>query len=185
MTMKRTILLITLLLLPILTMGCARSNAIKLTYKTMEEPARCPGEVVVFRFTDQRENKERLGWHQNGNPIMAKSDVVDWIGWSIFDELMAAGADAKYRTTTVSGDETVVTGEILEVKLDQTGKTTFKGRVGLNIRVQKKGKDVHVERFISEVEDVALPGYGTQSDILAAALQGAIATALPVICENL
>jgi len=185
MNMKRTGLLLALLLLPVLMAGCLRGNAINLTYKNMETPATCPGKAIIYRFTDQREYKEQLGWHQNGNPIVAKSDVVDWVGWSLFDELTAAGCDVKYRTTTVSPDETVVTGEILEVKLDQTGKTTFRGRIALNIRVQKGSKDVHVEKFISEVEDAALPGYGTQSDILAATLQGAIATALPVICENL
>lgn len=185
MTMKRTTLALTLCLLPVLLMGCLRGNAIKLTYDTAEMHSACPGKVVVYKFQDKREMKEQLGWHENGKPIVAKSDVADWIGWAMFDELMAAGADTKYRTSTVTDDVTVVTGDVIEVSLNQTGTTTFKARVALNITIQKDGEEIHAEKFISEVEDVAVPGYATQSDVLAAALQGAITTALPVICGKL
>lgn len=185
MTLKRTGLLLVLLLLSVLATGCMRSNAVKLTYTTAEQPATCPGRAIVYRFTDQRENKEYLGRHEDGETLTATSDVADWVGWAFFDELMAAGCETKYRTTTVSDDVAVVTGEILEVALDQTGKTTFKARVTVNVRVQKDGKDVHVEKFISEVEDVAIPGYATQADVLADALQGVVTAALPSICKNL
>jgi hypothetical protein len=183
--MKRTALLLALCLLPALMTGCLRSNTVKLTYKTAEMPITCPGNAVVYKFEDQRKMKDQLGWHQDGKPVLANSDVGGWIGWAVFDELMAAGCETKYRTTIVPTDVAIVTGEVLEVALNQTGKTTFRARVALNIRVQKDGKDVYVEKFISEVEDIAMPGYGSQSDILAAALKGAIETALPVICENL
>jgi len=184
-SLKRAGLLLTLCLLPLLMAGCLRSNTIKLTYATVETPIECPGKAVVYRFEDLRKDREQLGLHENGSAIVTTSDIGDWVGWAIFDELMAAGCDTKYRTITVADDIPVITGEILDVSLDQTGSTTFRGKVALNLRIRKSGRDVHVEKFISEVEDIVLPGYGSQSDLMAAALQGVITTALPVICENL
>ena len=53
----------------------------------------------------------------------------------------------------------MVTGEVLNVSLNQTGTTTWTGAVEIRIIVKRDGKDIHTERFASEVQDVVLPGY--------------------------
>ena len=180
--MKRSfILLLLLALLP----ACNGGNGVKLTYALGPTLTSCAGDVVVFKFKDER-TATRLGKDNDGHVIDTLSDVADWVGWALFDELEAAGCSAKYRTSTMpSGDESVVTGEILDVGLDQTGTTTYRGRVTVRVTVNRAGKTVHSEKFTSEVEDVVLPGYGSESDIMAEVLRTLMAEIVPMVCKNL
>ena len=180
--MKRSFLLLLLLaLLP----ACNGSDGVKLTYALGPTLTSCAGDVVVFKFKDER-TATRLGKDDDGHVIDTLSDVADWVGWALFDELEAAGCSARYRTSTMpSGDESVVTGEILDVGLDQTGTTTYRGRVTVRVAVNRAGKTVHSEKFTSEVEDVVLPGYGSESDIMAEVLRTLMAEIVPMVCKNL
>jgi hypothetical protein len=170
-----------LLLALLLAGGCAKTNAVKLTYALGNPPAPFGGEVTVFKFADKRPGT-RLGTARDGSPVTALSDVADWVGWALFDELKAAGCDPKYRTSTATpGDAPVVTGEVLAAELNQTGTTTWAGKVSVRISIQRGGQVVHSEKFTSEVEDVAVPGYGNESDIMAEALRGLMAEVVPVV----
>lgn len=165
--------------------GCTKDNAIKLTYALGQTPAPCSGEVVIFKFEDKR-TKENLGRDGDGMPITALSDVADWVGWALYDELSAAGCNPKYRTTTVPEDgETVITGQVLDVSLNSTGTTTYAGKVSVRIEITRDGERVHIEKFTSEVEDVAITGYGSRTEILAEALRGMMAEAVPSIAESI
>lgn len=165
--------------------GCTKSNAVKLTYALGQTAAPCAGEATVFKFADKRP-ATNLGKDNDGASISTLSDVADWVGWALFDELKAAGCEAKYRTTTVTpGDTALITGEVLNVSLNQTGTTTYAGKVTVKIMVEKAGQTVHAEKFTSEVEDVVVPGYGSQSDIMAEALRGLLAEAVPAVCSKL
>lgn len=177
--------LLALLCLMLSLAACTRDNAVKLTYALGPTLSPCVGEVVVFKFADRRAAK-RLGKHQNGMYIESLSDAVDWVGWAIFDELKAAGCDPKYRTTTVTpGDLPLITGEVLDVSLNQTGTTTYKGKVTVKITVQKGGEIVHTEKYTSEVEDVVVPGYADESDIMAETLRGITSEAIPTIADKI
>lgn len=161
--------------------GCSKDNAVKLTYALGDTRVPCAGDVVIFKFDDNRANTN-LGKNSDGQPITSLSDVADWVGWALFDELTAAGCNPKYRTSTVAPEANVViTGEVLEVSLNPTGTTTYAGKVSVKIMVQKEGKTIHSEKFTSEVEDVAITGYGSRSDILAEALRGLLAEVVPTI----
>lgn len=161
--------------------GCAKSNAVKLTYALAGVSVPCSGEVIVFKFEDKR-TVTSLGKDNSQNAITSLSDVADWVGWSLFDELKAAGCDPKYRTSTVTpGEAALVTGEVLAVELNQTGATTYAGKVSVKIMVSKGGQTVHIQKYISEVEDVVVPGYSTESGIMAEALRGIMVEAVPVI----
>jgi hypothetical protein len=174
-------LLLMLALLP----ACGGGNGVKLTYALGPTLSSCEGNVVVFKFKDERPGT-RLGKDNGGRVIDTLSDVSDWVGWALFDELEAAGCTAKYRTSTMpTGDETVVTGEILDVGLDQTGTTTYRGKAAVRVVVSRSGKTVHSEKFASEVEDVVLPGYGSKSDLMAEVLRTLMAEIVPVVCKNL
>ena len=167
------------------TTGCNKSNAVKLTYALGQTKAPCSGDVTVFKFADKR-TSSRLGSTSNGQAISSLSDVADWVGWALFDELKAAGCEPKYRTSTVTpGDGPLITGEVLAVSLNQTGTTTYAGKLSVKIMIEKAGKTVMVEKYTSEVEDLAVPGYGSETDIMAEALRGLIAEALPTICSKL
>ena len=173
--------LILLLALCCIAAGCAKNNAVKLTYALGPTTVPCTGEVVVFKFEDKRTGAT-LGKDDTGQPVTTVSDVADWVGWALFDELKAAGCEPKYRTSTVTpGNAALVTGEVLAASLNQTGTTTWAGKVTVKIMVQKAGQTVHVEKFTSEVEDVVVPGYGSTSDIMAEALRGLLAEAVPAI----
>ncbi|QGY39743.1 hypothetical protein GM415_06290 [Pseudodesulfovibrio cashew] len=181
----RYLLPVALVLLALAFSGCLRENAIKLNYALGPTLTPCSGEVVIFKFADKRK-MSRLGSDSDGTPITALSDVADWVGWALFDELRAAGCEVKYRTSTVTPGETpLVTGEVLEATLNQTGTTTYAGKVVVRVTVTKPGQPAHTEKFTSEVEDVAVPGYGTPSDIMAEVLRGLMAEAVPTICANL
>jgi len=173
--------LIPLFILLCLAVGCSKGNAVKLSYALVGVSAPCSGEIVVFKFADKRKVSS-LGRDNDGIAITTLSDVADWVGWSLFDELRAAGCETKYRTSTVTpGEAVLVTGEVLAVELNQTGTTTYVGKVAVRIMVQKAGQTVHVEKYISEVEDVVVPGYSSESDILAEALRGVMSEAVPSI----
>lgn len=180
--LKRSLpLLLMLALLP----ACGGGNGVKLTYALGPTLSSCKGDVVVFKFKDERP-ATRLGKDDQGRPIESLSDVADWVSWGLFDELEAAGCTAKYRTSTMPTDDTpVITGEILNVGLDQTGTTTYAGRVTVRVVVNRDGKTVHSEKFTSEVEDVVLPGYGSKSDLMAEVLRTLMAEVVPVVCKNL
>ncbi|WP_272700957.1 hypothetical protein [Desulfovibrio sp. Fe33] len=169
------------LALALLTGGCAAGNAIKLKYALISTDSPCSGEVTVFRFEDKRPATV-LGKTADKEAITTLSDVADWVGWALFDELENAGCKARYRATALTpADDLVVTGEVLDLALDQTGMTTYKGRVSVRIVVSRSGNIVHSEKYTSEVENVVVPGYSTEADILAEALRGVMYEAIPAI----
>lgn len=174
-----------LFLLVCLVAACTKGNAVRLTYALGAGGVPCSGEITVFGFEDSRSDTA-LGKKRDGVAITSGSDVADWVGWALFDELRAAGCEAKYRTSTVApGDAPLVTGEVLEVSLNQTGATTYRGKVTVRIMLQKEGTIVHQEKFTSEVEDVVLPGYGTESEIMAEALRGLMGEIVPTVCRKM
>ena len=180
-TYMKWLLPLCLVLALALAAGCSKSNAIKLTYALNSTDSPCAGKIVVFKFEDKR-TRTVLGKNSDSEAITALSDVSEWVGWALFDELQSAGCDAKYRTTTVMpGDDLLVTGEVLELDLNQTGVTTYSGKIVVRIMVTKAGDTVHVQKYSSEVEDVVMPGYATRSDILAEALRGVMLEAVPAI----
>jgi len=173
--------LIPLLIILSFIVGCTKGNAVKLGYALAGISVPCSGEIVVFKFEDKRP-ASNLGKNNNNVAITTLSDVADWVGWALFDELKAAGCEPKYRTSTVTpGDAVLVTGEVLAVELNQTGTTTYAGKVSVKIMVQKGGQTVHVEKYISEVEDIVVPGYSSESDIMAEVLRGVMTEAVPTI----
>ena len=177
--------MVVLLLALALIGGCAKGDAVKLTYALGKTTVPCVGEVIVFKFEDKRP-VTRLGTDKNGAPVETVSDVADWMGWALFDEFKAAGCDPKYRTSTVSpGSTPLVTGEILEVTLNQTGTTTWAGKVSVRIVLQRDGEIIHSEKFSSEVEDAAVPGYTTPSGIMADALRGLMGEIVPAVAGRL
>lgn len=168
------------LVLTVLT-GCAAGNGIKLKYALISTDSPCAGEVVVFKFEDKRA-KTVLGKTRDNERITTLSDVSDWVGWALFDELENAGCKPKYRATAILPDDHfVVTGEVLALELNQTGVTTYKGRVEVRLKVTRDGEIVHLEKYSSEVEDVVVPGYSSEADILAEALRGVMYEAIPAI----
>ena len=185
-TRKRTLALAGLLcLLLAFTAGCNKDNAIKLTYALGQTKAPCEGEIVIFKFEDKRATTT-LGKEDDGQSITSLSDISDWVGWALYDELTAAGCEPKYRTSTVTPDTNVViTGEVLDVSLNPTGATTYAGKVSVKIVVTKEGKVIHSEKYTSEVEDVAMVGYGSRSEIMAEALRGLLAEAVPTIAGKI
>ena len=178
----RTIAFIALLCLLIgLAAGCSKGNGIKLTYALGPAKNPCAGEVTIFTFQDKR-TKTNLGKDDDGKTLTSLSDVSDWVGWALYDELTAAGCAPKFRTTTVTADtNAVITGEVLEVSLNPTGVATYAAKVAINIVVKKQGKVIHAEKFTSEVEDVVAIGYGSRSELLAEALRSLLAEAVPTI----
>lgn len=172
-----------LLLLALVLTGCAGSNAIKLKYALISTDSPCSGDVTVFKFEDKRA-VQNLGKTTDNETITTLSDVAEWVSWALFDELENAGCKAKFRAATVMpGDDLLVTGEVLELALDQTGVTTYKGRVAVRIVVTRGGETLHVQKYMSEVEDVVVPGYSTEADILAEALRGVMYEAIPAIAK--
>lgn len=173
--------LLPLALLLFMIAGCASNNAVKLNYALADIPAPCSGDIIVFKFEDKR-TRTSLGKNNSNAPINTLSDVSDWVGWALFDQLKAAGCEPKYRTSTVTpGDDVLVSGEVLAVDLNQTGTTTYAGKVAVKFMIQKGGETVHVEKYVSEVENVVVPGYSSESDILAEALRGVMAEVVPTI----
>ncbi|MFH1914769.1 MAG: hypothetical protein ABIK45_10900 [Pseudomonadota bacterium] len=174
-----------LLCLLALAAGCAKDNAVKLTYALGPQVGPCVGEVIVFKFADKRP-VNTLGTDRNGATLEPLSDVADWVGWALFDELKAAGCDPKYRTSSVTpGSAPLITGEVLATELNQTGATTWAGKVSVSIMLQRDGAIVHSERFSSEVENVVVPGYSTRSDILAETLRGVMGAVVPSVSARL
>lgn len=161
--------------------ACTKSGGITLGYQAMGVQARCATDMVVFKFEDKRPAKV-LGRDNDGAAITAVNDVADWVGWALFDELEKAGCQPKYRTSTAApGDTPMVTGEVLAVELNQTGTTTYEGKVSVRIMVVKAGKTIHIQKYSSQVEDVVLTGYGSEADIMQEALRGILAEAVPDI----
>ncbi len=165
--------------------GCVKNNSVKLTYALGSIQSQCMGEVVVYKFADKR-STTRLGKDSSGAAINSLSDAADWVGWALFEELKAAGCDPKYRTSTVTpGEVPLITGEVLELSLNQTGTTTYKGKLSVRILLERPGKPVHAEKFTSEVEDVVLPGYATESDVMAEVLRSLLAEAVPSFANEI
>ena len=79
------------------------------------------------------------------------------------------------------GDTTMVTGEVLSLELNQTGTTTFEGKISVRIMVVRAGQTLHIQKYSSQVEDVVLAGYGSEADIMQEALRGVMSEAVPVI----
>lgn len=165
----------------LLVAACAKSGGITLNYKAQGVPSRCAMDMVVFKFEDKRTDTT-LGRYNDGTVISAVSDVADWVGWAMFDELEKVGCRPKYRTSTAApGDMPMVTGEVLSLSLDQTGTTTFAGKIEVRIMVVKAGKTLHIQKYSSQVEDVVLTGYGTEADIMQEALRGVMVEAVPAV----
>ncbi|BDQ33987.1 hypothetical protein [Pseudodesulfovibrio portus] len=170
-----------LLCLLLLAVACTKSGGITLGYQAVGVPARCAADMVVFKFEDKRADKT-LGRYNDGTAITAVSDVADWVGWALFDELEKVGCRPKYRTSTVTpGEAPMVTGEVLSLSLNQTGATTFEGKIAVRIMVVKAGQTLHIQKYSSQVEDVVLAGYGSEADIMQEALRGVMTEAVPAI----
>lgn len=185
MRLMKTIFLFAMLTALSIAAGCASGSGVKLTYALGPDTVQCPGKVVIHQFEDKR-GTTRLGKDKSGVVLQSLSDEADWVSWAFFDELKAAGNDVSYRTSTISAENTtVVSGELLELTLNQTGTTTYQGSVTVKITLTRDGKTIHSEKFSSQVEDVVVPGYGDRSDILEEALRGITGAAVPTICSKL
>ncbi|MBG0791458.1 MAG: hypothetical protein H0S80_13280 [Desulfovibrionaceae bacterium] len=164
--------------------ACAKTDGITLSYQPMGVPARCAADMVVFKFEDKRP-MTMLGRHNDGTAIAAVSDVADWVGWALFDELEKAGCHPKYRTSTVApGDGPMVTGEVLSLELNQTGATTYEGKISVRIMVVRAGRTVHIQKYSSQVEDVVLAGYASETDIMQEVLRGVMSEAVPNVIDQ-
>lgn len=165
--------------------GCTKNNGVKLSYALGQPQTSCVGEVIVFKFADKR-TRTRLGTDNAGAAIHSLSDVADWVGWALFDELKATGCDPRYRTSTVTPGQTpLVTGEVLDVSLNQTGTTTYSARISVRVVLERPGTPAYAEKYSSEVEDVVLPGYASESDVMAEALRLLMAEIVPSIAAKL
>ena len=184
--MRRTLFpLAALLLTALLGAACAKSDTVPLTYALGMTKPGCAGELVVLAFADERANAQ-LGVDRDGQPLTTDSDAADWVGWALFDELKAAGCEPRYRTSVDgAGVAPVVTGQVLETRLDQTGLTTYVAAVSVRLEVRRGDQIVHVERFSSQVEDLVTPGYSSRREILAEALRGLMAEAVPAVSAAL
>lgn len=185
MSMKKYFPIAALIVMVAVASGCMKDNSVKLTYALGQTQTSCMGDVIVFKFEDKR-TTTRLGSDSSGAAINSLSDAADWVGWALFEELKAAGCDPKYRTTTVTPGETpVITGEILEMALNQTGTTTYKGKLTVRVVLERPGTQAHAEKFTSEVEDVVLPGYGTESELMAEVLRSLLAEVVPSFAKRI
>ena len=174
-----------LALLAVVCAACVKSNSVPLIYALGPDKAGCVGELVIRPFSDDR-GKASLGVDADGEDIVKSGDAADWVGWALFDELTAAGCQPKYRTmATDVGDLPTVTGQLLELHLNQTGTTTYSASVSVRLEVSRAGETLHVEKLSSQVEDVVLPGYSSRREILAEALRGLMNEAVPSVANAL
>lgn len=174
-------LLLSFLLL--FTAGCASTGGVPLRYVVSGNLASCDGDVVVLKFADKRASTV-LGRDDSGAAIMAASDVAEWVSWAVFEELSAAGCNAKYRAVTaVPGKGALVTGEVLDVRLWPSGTASYAARVTARIVVQK-GAEVHAEKYVSEVESAVVPGISPRENVLAEALKGIAEQAVPMVASR-
>lgn len=167
----------------LLATGCA-TNTISLTYGApgLVSP-QCVGDVTVLAFGDKRAAQE-LGRDQDNKPFRTDSDVSEWMGWALFDELTTAGCTPKYRTTWDTANQgKTVTGEITQVSLNQTGTSQYRAVMKMTATIFRDGEKVHTRNITSEVERVVLPGVHDKNEPLAEALKGVMEELIPVIIE--
>ncbi|WP_229590715.1 hypothetical protein [Pseudodesulfovibrio sediminis] len=170
-----------LCLILLFAVGCAKNTGITLTYPNVGVGASCSGDIVILQFADNRPTMA-LGKYSDGTRITTGTNVADWVGWALFDELEKAGCKPRYRTSSVSpGDAMLVTGEVLSVELNQTGTTTYTGKVTVKIVITRAGQRIHVQKYASQVDDVVVLGYANEADLMAETLRGIMTEAVPVI----
>ncbi|MDD4952430.1 MAG: hypothetical protein PHV85_07780 [Desulfovibrionaceae bacterium] len=161
-----------------LLLACAAGNSVRLGYRVVGIEARAgDAELSLVAFKDGRGKKD-IGVNSEGQAFYPDSSVAEWVGWSLYDELRAAGAKVKYHNLD-TGFETdyVVGGEVLEVWVKQESATTYKAQVRAKVVVSRGGETVHIEKFQSEVERVVFPGSQRPAEVLTEALQGLVTEA--------
>lgn len=165
--------------------GCSRKTVIPLNY-SLVTPAggQCLGKVAVLTFKDARA-QQSLGRDGDGYALTPATDVADWVGWSLYEELNAAGCEVEYRGVREGlAADMVVTGEVLDVRLIPMGKTVWKGMVKVHIMSEKDGIVSPGETFVSEVEKPIIFGVSSREEVLAEALQGVMEQIVPAVVRE-
>ncbi|KAB1441678.1 hypothetical protein [Pseudodesulfovibrio senegalensis] len=169
----------------LLLAACSPKTVVPLNYALVTANAgSCGNPINVLVFKDMRESRS-IGRDSNGNLLQPGSDVADWVGWSLYEELNAAGCNVKYRSMRQTDNVPVVTGEVLDVRMTPTGNTTWKGVVKIHVAVEREGVADPGETFMSEVEKPVVFGVSSREDILSEALQGIMEQVVPKVMGQL
>ncbi len=163
-------------------LGCATNTVVPLNYALVTPAGQsCKGPVTVLEFKDARK-QHSLGRDSDGYELRPATDVGDWVSWSLYEELVAQGCSVKYRG--VRRDEpvgTLVSGEVVDVRLTPMGKTVWKGMVKVAVSVERNGVSIPKETFISEVEKPIIFGVSNREEVLTEALQGVMEQVVPKV----
>lgn len=165
--------------------GCTPKTVVPLNYAVLGNmPGSCNGNVMVVAFKDVRKQAS-IGRDGDGYVLNPGSDVADWVGWSLYEELRAAGCETSYHGTREGfSARTVVSGEVLDVKISPMGKTVWKGMVKARMTTEVDGKAYPGETFVSEVEKPIIFGVSSREEVLTEALQGVLEQMVPRVLER-
>ncbi len=169
----------------VLLAACTPKTMVPLNYAlTTPAVGACTQPTSVLVFKDARQSRS-IGRDGDGNLLQPGSDVADWVGWSLYEELNAAGCNVKYRSMRQADGLPVVTGEVLDVRMMSTGTTTWKGIVKIRVAVERNGKSEAGETFIGEVEKPIIFGVNSREEVLTEALQGVMEQVVPKVVAQL
>jgi len=170
---KKSCFALSLLALIVLLAACAGSTQLVLRYEVAQTQAPgCDAAVAVVTFKDARE-QPMLGIDADGQAYKTASNVAEWVSWSLYDELRAAGCSkAKYHQAEGNYTaDSVVTGEVLKVNVRQNSATSYTAAVQIRIEIKKAGQVVFAGKFHGEKDNTVFPGSGKAEQTLTEALQ--------------
>ncbi|WP_147819749.1 hypothetical protein [Salidesulfovibrio onnuriiensis] len=153
--------------------GCAANTVVPLNYSLVASPGQaCRGPMTVLKFKDAREQRS-LGRDADGNLLRPATDVADWVGWSLYEELSALSCPVEYHGIRKDeGARTILSGEVVDVRLMPMGKTVWKAKVSVLLNVEREGKVIVARTFSAEREKPIIFGVSSREEVLTEALQG-------------
>ncbi|MEF2146191.1 MAG: hypothetical protein V3573_12165 [Desulfovibrionaceae bacterium] len=152
--------------------GCASNNLVRLTYPAkLSDVPWCRWDMAVASFEDKR-TTDVLGAMDETTPYRAESDVSEWATRGIFEEMRSRGCACRYvKDGAEAGSGLLVTGQVLQVKLDKTGVSQWRSQLKINYVLTRNGEQVYAATHTGEVERPLVLNRDATTEIMAETLQ--------------
>ncbi|SKA85602.1 hypothetical protein SAMN02745704_01901 [Paucidesulfovibrio gracilis DSM 16080] len=161
------------LLLLLALAGCAGSSVVPLTYPAkLSDVPWCRWDMTIAAFEDQRPSPQVLGTRDETSAYSPGSDVGDWATRALLEEMKSRGCECAYASSLkTAGQGFVASGQILEIRLDKVGLSTWKTQMKIRYVLTRGGDQLYAATHTGVVERPIVLKDDAPSQILAEGLQ--------------
>jgi len=174
-SVRKCLLTIGLLAVVAVLAACSANTVVPLRYQPSAPQglAACTQTITLLPFEDKRADTITIGNLGEGKRFYAETDVAEWVGWAMFEELKARGCNVKFTEKAVAPVRKgyVVSGSFDTVNVETGAALMAKAKLRLRVKVEKDGQFVVEQIYTGERENLGLSSVDAAQKVLSSTLQ--------------